>query len=166
MSTLAAPVPTATAAVSTDRLWLLSRRWDLTFLTGSALLGAIPLLLLHAFAVPVGAINLIVSGIVGGPHLYSTFGYTLADRSYRKRYGWVLLPVLFIPGIVVWLALNNLNLLITMFFFWASVHVLHQIAYISDAYRFKDPRPRSMWPELRTPGRPGAGPSQRPTDLE
>jgi hypothetical protein len=143
MSTLAAPGPSP-SAVPTERLWLLNKKWDLTFLTGSALLGAIPLLLLHVFSVPVGAINLIVSGIVGGPHLYSTFGYTLADRSYRKRYGWVLVPVLFIPAMVMWLALNNLNLLITMFFFWASVHVLHQIAYISDAYRFKDPRPRSL----------------------
>ena len=150
MSTLVAPAPrpTAAATVPTDRLWLHNKRWDLTFLTGSAILGGIPLLLLHVFAVPVGVINLLVSGIIGGPHLYSTFGYTLADRSYRKRYGWVLLPVLFIPAVVVWLALNNLNLLITMFFFWASVHVLHQIAYISDAYRFKDPRPRTLWNRL------------------
>ena len=143
MSSLAAPGPVS-PAIPTERLWLNNKRWDLTMLTGSAILGAIPLLLLHVFSVPVGAINLLVSGIIGGPHLYSTFGYTLADRSYRKRYGWILLPVLFIPAVVVWLALNNLNLLITMFFFWASVHVLHQIAYISDAYRFKDPRPRSL----------------------
>jgi hypothetical protein len=153
MSTMVAPatrvaVPTLVSTISTDRLWLHSRRWDLTFLIGSAALGAIPLLLLHVFSVPVSVINLIVSGIIGGPHLYSTFGYTLADRSYRERYGWVLLPVLFIPVVVVYLALNNLNLLITMFFFWASVHVLHQIAYINDAYRFKDPRPRTQWNRL------------------
>jgi hypothetical protein len=148
MSTMVAParvsVSKAVSAVSTDRLWLHSKRWDLTFLVGSALLGAIPLILLHGFAVPVSAINLLVSGIIGGPHLYSTFGYTLADRSYRQRYGWILLPVLFIPVGVVYLALNDLNLLITIFFFMASVHVLHQIAYINDAYRFKDPRPRTM----------------------
>lgn len=135
-------------SIPTARLWLHNQRWDLTFLIGSAVLGAIPLLLLHVFDVSVGAINLLISGIIGGPHLYSTFSYTLADRSYRRRYGWVLLPVLFIPVVVVWLALNNLNLLITMFFFWASVHVLHQIAYINDAYRFKDPRPRSHWNRL------------------
>jgi hypothetical protein len=150
MSTMVAPSTGVTAAstlssVSTDRLWLYNKRWDLTFLIGSAALGAIPLLLLHVFSVPVAAINLLVSGIIGGPHLYSTFGYTLADRSYRQRYGWVLLPVLFIPVLVVYLALNNLNLLITFFFFWASVHVLHQIAYINDAYRFKDPRPRTIF---------------------
>ncbi len=153
MSTMAAPaasvpVPSAVASVSTDRLWLYSRKWDLTFLIGSAILGGIPLLLLHVFNVPVSAINLLVSGIIGGPHLYSTFGYTLADRSYRQRYGWVLLPVAFIPVGVVYLALSNLNLLITIFFFMASVHVLHQIAYINDAYRLKDPRPRRMFNRL------------------
>ncbi len=152
MSSLVAPsnvaIPAARTAVAQERLWLYNKRWDLTFLVGSAVLGAIPLILLHVFSVPVGAINLLVSGIIGGPHLYSTFGYTLADRSYRKRYGLILLPIAFIPIGVVYLALNNLNMLITVFFFWASVHVLHQIAYINDAYRFKDPRPRSMWNRL------------------
>jgi len=131
--------------VSTDRLWLVSKRWDLTFLIGSALLAAVPLGLLYWFHVPTTAINLLVAGIVGGPHLYSTFGFTLADREYRQRHGWILLPVLLIPIAVVWLALHNLVLLMTIFFFWASVHVLHQIAYITDVYRFKDPRPRTLW---------------------
>src|SRR5512140_3381673 len=134
-----------TATVSTDRLWLVSRRWDLTLLVGSALLAAIPLSMLYVFHVSTTAINLLVAGVVGGPHLYSTFGFTLADREYRRRHGWVLLPCLLIPVAVVWLALHNLVLLMTVFFFWASVHVLHQIAYITDVYRFKDPRPRSLW---------------------
>ncbi len=112
MSSFVAPtnvaIPAARTAVSHERLWLHSKRWDLTFLVGSAILGAIPLLMLHAFNVPVSAINLLVSGIVGGPHLYSTFGYTLADRSYRKRYGLILLPILFIPVCVIYLALNIL----------------------------------------------------------
>ncbi|MGH7724890.1 MAG: hypothetical protein ACREOU_05625 [Candidatus Eiseniibacteriota bacterium] len=143
--TAAATSATPFSSVPTDRLWLYHKRWDLTFLIGSAVLGMVPLILLYWFNVSTTAINLLVAGIVGGPHLYSTFGYTLADRNYRKRYGWVLLPTLLIPVGVVYLALNNLVLLLTIFFFWASVHVLHQIAYITDAYRFKDPRPRSFW---------------------
>jgi len=133
------------STVPTDRLWLVSRKYDLTFLIGSAVLAAIPLTMLYGFNVSTTAINLLVAGLVGGPHLYSTFGYTLADGAYRKRYGWRLLPVILIPIAVVWLALNNLVLLMTIFFFWASIHVLHQIAYITDAYRFKDPRPRSLF---------------------
>ncbi len=142
---VAAPAAATFSTVPTDRLWLYNKRWDLTFLIGSAVLGAIPLLLLYGFNVSTTAINLLVAGVVGGPHLYSTFGYTLADREYRKRYGWILLPTLLIPIGVIYLALNNLVLLLTIFFFWASVHVLHQIAYITDAYRFKDPRPRTLW---------------------
>jgi hypothetical protein len=131
--------------VPTDRLWLVSKKFDLTFLIGSALLAAIPLTMLYGFHVSTTAINLLVAGLVGGPHLYSTFGYTLADGAYRKKFGWVLLPCVLIPMAVVWLALNNLVLLMTIFFFWASIHVLHQIAYLTDAYRFKDPRPRSLF---------------------
>jgi len=132
-------------AVPTDRLWLVSRKWDLTFLIGSAALAAVPLVMLYTFHVSTTVINLLVAGVVGGPHLYSTFGYTLADGAYRKRYGWILLPCLLIPLAVVWLALHNLVLLLTIFFFSASIHVLHQIAYITDVYRFKDPRPRSRF---------------------
>jgi hypothetical protein len=133
------------STVPTDRLWLVSRKFDLTFLIGSAVLAAIPLTMLYGFHVSTTAINLLVAGLVGGPHLYSTFGYTLADGAYRKRFGWALLPCVLIPIGVVWLALNNLVLLLTIFFFWASVHVLHQIAYLTDAYRFKDPRARSLF---------------------
>jgi len=38
------------------------------------------------------------------------------------------------------LAALDLTLLVTVFFFWASVHVIHQAAYVADVYRFKDPR--------------------------
>jgi hypothetical protein len=47
------------------------------------------------------------------------------------------------PVLVVTLAIVNLTLLVTIFFFWASVHVIHQAAYIADSYRFKDPRGRA-----------------------
>lgn len=135
----------AASSVPTSSLWLVSKKYDLTFLIGSAVLAAIPLTMLYGFQMSTTAINLLVAGLVGGPHLYSTFGYTLIDRQYRRNMGWKLLPCVLIPAGVVWLALNNLVLLMTIFFFWASIHVLHQIAYITDAYRFKDPRPRSLF---------------------
>src|SRR3712207_38834 len=47
------------------------------------------------------------------------------------------------PVLVVSLAIYNLTLLVTIFFFWASVHVIHQAAYIPASYRFKDPRSRT-----------------------
>jgi hypothetical protein len=144
MSSIASAAAPAAVAVSSDRLWLYHKRWDLTFIIGSSALAAVPLLLLHAFGVSTTALNLLVAGLVGGPHLYSTFGYTLAEPGYRRQQGWFLLPCLIIPVAVAWLAHFNLNLLITIFFFWASIHVLHQIAYLTDCYRMKDPRPRPL----------------------
>ncbi len=44
------------------------------------------------------------------------------------------------PVVVVTLAVINLTLLVTVFFFWASVHVIHQALYIADSYRNKDSR--------------------------
>ena len=135
----------AATARSFETPWLYHKRWDLTFIIGSAALGAIPLILLYGFHVSTTAINLLVAGLVGGPHLYSTFGYTLVEGAYRKRQGWLLLlPCAIIPVVVGFLAHFNLNLLITIFFFWASVHVLHQIAYLSDCYRHKDPQPKPL----------------------
>jgi hypothetical protein len=43
-----------------------------------------------------------------------------------------------IPIIVVALAFLNLTLLLTIFFFWASLHVLHQVTYIVELYRHKE----------------------------
>ena len=131
--------------VSRKDIWLHSPKFDLTFLIGSAVLAAVPLALYYVFGVSTTWINYLVAAIVGGPHLYSTYGITFMDGNFRKNYPAILWPSLIIPPIVFWLATHNLTLLITMFFFWASVHVLHQLSYIADCYRHKDPRPRSIW---------------------
>jgi hypothetical protein len=135
----------AEARVGTRDIWLHSPKFDLTFLIGSAVLASVPLTLYYVFGVSTTWINYLVAAIVGGPHLYSTFGITFMDGNFRRNYPTVLWPSLLIPVAVFWLATNNLTLLITMFFFWASIHVLHQLAYIADSYRHKDPRPRPLW---------------------
>jgi len=43
-----------------------------------------------------------------------------------------------IPIVVVSLAFLNLSLLLTIFFFWAAMHVLHQVTYITELYRHKE----------------------------
>ena len=135
----------AVAGARTRDLWLHSPKFDLTFLIGSAVLAAIPLTMLYVFHIKTSYINYLVAAVVGGPHLYSTYGMTFMDGNFRRNYPLVLWPSLIIPPIVMWLALTNLTILLTMFFFWASVHVLHQLSYIADCYRHKDPRPRSLW---------------------
>jgi len=138
----------AVAGTRTRDLWLHSPKFDLTFLIGSAVIAAVPLTLYYTFGVSTTAINYLVAALVGGPHLYSTYGMTFMDGNFRRNYPMVLWPSLIIPPIVMYLALNNLTLLLTMFFFWASIHVLHQLCYIADCYRHKDPRPRSLWNRL------------------
>jgi hypothetical protein len=136
------------AVHSRSGTWLESARWDVTFVIGSALLAAVPLSLYYVFGVSTTVINFLVAGLIGGPHLYATFGYTLAEPSFRRRYGALLLPCVAIPVLVAWLAVANMALLLTIFFFWASVHVLHQIAYVNDIYRRKDAQPRSFGSRL------------------
>lgn len=125
-------------------IWLRSPHWDLSFLILSAALVPIPLLMFHGLGVSQTAVNLIVAGLIGGPHLYSTFTYTFMEPNYRRRHRRFLAASLAIPVIVTVMAFVHLQVLLTMFFMWASVHVLHQITYINDCYAAKGPvrRPR------------------------
>ena len=120
-------------------VWLRSPTWDLTFLILSAALVPIPLLLYHGLGVSQTAVNLIVAGLIGGPHLYSTFTYTFMEPNYRRRHRRFLAASLALPVIVTTMAFVNLQVLLTIFFMWASIHVLHQITYINDCYAAKGP---------------------------
>ncbi len=82
-------------------LWLVSPRFDLTFLIGSGVLAAVPLCLYYLFHVPTTAINYLVAAVVGGPHLYSTYGVNFADAGFRRRHPAIVWPSLVIPPIVV-----------------------------------------------------------------
>ncbi|MEY2516918.1 MAG: hypothetical protein QOJ89_4276 [bacterium] len=135
---IAAPATPATG------IWLRSPSWDLTFLILSAVLVPIPLLLYHGLGVSQTAVNLIVAGLVGGPHLYSTFTYTFMEPNYRRRHRRFLAASLALPVIVTMMAFVNLQVLLTLFFMWASIHVLHQITYINDCYVAKTARPRPL----------------------
>ena len=139
----AASLTTARLGSSVEGVWLRSRQWDLTFLILSAALVPIPLLMYHGLGVSQTAVNLIVAGLIGGPHLYSTFTYTFMQSSYRQRHRRFLLASLLLPVMVTVLAFVHLQLLLTIFFTWASIHVLHQITYINDAYNAKRPVKRT-----------------------
>jgi hypothetical protein len=133
-ATVASYTGTQTAAES---VWLRSRSWDLGFLILSAALVPIPLLMYHGMGISQTAVNLIVAGLIGGPHLYSTFTYTFMEPNYRQRHRRFLLASLALPVIVTVMAFVNIQILLTVFFTWASIHVLHQITYINDCYEAK-----------------------------
>jgi hypothetical protein len=135
---------TAPKATHAPAVWLRSPAWDLTFLILSASLVPIPLLLYHGLGVSQAAVNLLVAGLIGGPHLYSTFTYTFMEPNYRRRHRRFLAASLALPVIVTTLAVVNLQVLLTLFFMWASIHVLHQITYINDCYVAKGPVQRPL----------------------
>lgn len=125
--------------------WIRSRSFDLGFLTLSAVLVFLPYLsygALQRAGVSVATASLIVglsvTLLVGGPHMYSTYLRTALEPGFRRRHGWLAyLPLGVIPALVILGSLYAFPVLLTAFFFWASVHVTHQAQYISETYRRK-----------------------------
>ena len=129
-----------------DHFWLRDKRWDLLFITLSVIVVPLPYLV-YMFGRDVLGINddlsrNIVNGFVaiaiGGPHMMSTFLRTGLDDTFKKQYPMLIRSSIIIPIIVISLAFLNLELLLTVFFFWASLHVLHQVMYIVELYNHKE----------------------------
>lgn len=147
--------------------WLRDRQWDLTWITLSVVLVATPYLaylglrslqpVLQPVADFFGAsvdsmsrnlVNATVALLVGGPHMYATFTRTALDREFAKKHPRLIWSSVAIPLIVTTLAFLNLTLLLTVFFFWASIHVLHQIVYITELYNHKRKTDLSLFSRL------------------
>lgn len=146
------PVNAVPPKASTRGLWLVSPAYDLTLIIFSSVLLVLPHLgsllagqyNLNGVITPNMAIDLVVTALIGGPHLFATYTMTFMEPRFMKRYTKYTWGALLMPMFVVSLAIFNLTLLVSIFFFWASVHVIHQAAYIADSYRFKDPRFEAM----------------------
>ncbi|MGH2535960.1 MAG: hypothetical protein ACRDHL_01035 [Candidatus Promineifilaceae bacterium] len=159
MSTATLAYRSPAAAMSQGR-WIYHRKWDLIFISLSVILVPVPyltwILMRDVLRVESDAgrqaVNLLIAVLIGGPHMYATFTRTALDKQFRGRYGAFVRSSIFIPLIVITLALTNLTLLLTLFFFWASLHVLHQIIYVIEAYNAKArhaPAPTSLSPLSR-----------------
>jgi hypothetical protein len=133
---------TAPREVSKD-LWLVSPGYDLVFIIFSNALLIVPHTFAHFGEFSNVTVDLVVTAFIGRPHLFTTYTMTFMEPHFRERYRRDTWSAMFLPVIVVTLAVVNLTLLVTIFFFWASVHVIHQGAYIADSYRFKDARGRA-----------------------
>jgi hypothetical protein len=125
--------------------WLRSRNWDLAFITFSVILVPMPYLF-YILGKQLGldsdtsrnVINGFVAVAIGGPHMMSTFLRTGLDSDFRSRYPMLIRSSIIIPIVVISLAMLNLTLLLTVFFFWAATHVLHQVTYIVELYNHKE----------------------------
>jgi hypothetical protein len=88
-------------------------------------------------------VDMVVTLFIGGPHMYATFTRTVADPGFRANHRRIIATSALIPVGVVLLGFWAFPLLLTIFFFWASVHVLHQIAFLVECYNRRAPRPPS-----------------------
>jgi hypothetical protein len=126
--------------------WLRSRRWDLIYIILSVIVVPLPyivyLFIRDSFGVEDSAARNMVNGFVavavGGPHMMSTFLRTGLDDNFKQSYPMLLRSSIIIPIVVVSLAFLNLTLLLTVFFSWAALHVLHQVTYIVELYNHKE----------------------------
>ncbi len=149
---------TQARAVPTTALsqpWLHGSRWDLWFLILSVGLVAVPYAV-YLFYVLFGGdsaydagvkgtaaynarvwVNYGVALLIGGPHMYATFTRTIMDRDFlRRRFRFVASSIL-VPVFVVTMILYSCESyvwLLTIFFSMASIHALHQLVWVSEAY--------------------------------
>ena len=125
--------------------WLGGLRWDATWLIGSAAI--VPLVLVFVWAgVPNAWLNLAVTTIVGGPHLFATYTATYMDPRFRRTHAPLLILVsILVPAGVTLMTLYDFQALLSFFIFAASIHVLQQNAYLADVYRRRGARPERPW---------------------
>lgn len=145
--------------VVSEGLWLRSKAWDLTFISLSAGLVAIPILTfifaneatpyINRFLAAIGInyvwdadasrnlVNGMIALFIGGPHMYATYTRTALDKNFSRKHKTLLAFSLLIPVGVVYFGVKHFQFLITFFFFWASIHILHQAAFIVECYNKK-----------------------------
>ncbi len=84
--------------------------------------------------------NNVVAILIGGPHMYATFTRTFFDPGFRKRWRWLLYGSLLVPVWVFAMATASYQTyvwMLSIFFALASVHALHQLVWITEAYNQK-----------------------------
>lgn len=132
--------------------WLRSPSWDLTFISLSVVLVALPYTAYQAMVwlglagdTSASVVDIVVTLLIGGPHMYATFTRTVADPNFRANHRRIIATSILIPIGVIALGFANFPVLLTLFFFWASVHVLHQIVFLVECYNRRSPRPLSLF---------------------
>ena len=95
---------------------------------------------------PWGFLLLAVTLLLGGPHLFSTYLATYLDPRFRRSHRWMLAgAAVLVPSFVVFMTFYDFQVLMSVFIFSASAHVLQQNAYIAGIYRLRAGRPEPAW---------------------
>ena len=122
--------------------WIKSRRWDLTWLVGSVLTVPLAPLMFEAFRgwggmgeqPAANAVAMVIMLLVGGPHVFVTFTRTNMDPKFVRNHRTYTRLAYLIPVVTALFALAYTRLFLTVFFTWASLHVLQQISYVTNCY--------------------------------
>src|SRR5262245_48059924 len=104
-------VPTSVPDRPSNRTpWLKDATFDIVVLVASVAI--VPAVLIAMWlGASSAAINLGVTALVGGPHVFCTFSATFADKNFRKRNPWLIASSLLIPAGVVWLTIHSFQVL-------------------------------------------------------
>jgi len=113
--------------------WICSKRWDLGWLILSVLVVPIAPLMYH-FGLTANEVAMVILVLVGGPHVFVTFTRTNMDPKFVRGHRAYTRLAYTIPILVALFAYHYKTLFLTVFFTWASLHVLQQIAYIANRY--------------------------------
>jgi len=129
--------------------WIKSPQWDLTWLIGSVLVVPLSPLLFY-FGMTPTRVAMIVMLLVGGPHVFVTFTRTNMDPRFVRNHRRYTRLAYLIPFVTAAFAAGYTELFLTVFFAWASLHVLQQIAYVANCYSNRQdlaPTPLERWTE-------------------
>lgn len=137
--------------------WIKSPTWDKRWIIFPALLAPLPpaiyylsLYFLGRYsgmdaATRVGAaediVSLFVMVLVGGPHVWVTFTRTWLHPEFRRREKiWYVASFGVVPFVATMALSSELTrkLLLTGFFFIASLHIIHQLSYVIRFYQDRD----------------------------
>jgi hypothetical protein len=128
-------------------LWIRNKNWDLTFISLSSILVVIPILSYYAGHTYKNAtarqmsmtVDYFVAAFIGGPHMFATYLRTFMEKSFVKSRPFITWSALLIPVMVIAIGINDarMPLLLTIFFTFASIHVVQQVLYLVDSYNNK-----------------------------
>lgn len=141
----------------TSRGWIHSPSWDKRWLIYPAFLAPVPILVYYISmyflqryvaadrATHVGMAeditSLFVMVLAGGPHVWVTYTRTYLNPDFRRREKIWFTASLFVLPFVATMALSSeftRRLLMTGFFFLASLHIIHQLSYVVRFYHDRD----------------------------
>jgi len=137
--------------------WIHSPSFDKRWIIFPALLAPVPPLIFYLSMYLLGAytgmdraaqvgvsediVSLVVLLLVGGPHVWVTYTRTWLHPEFRAREkAWYLASFSIVPLVAI-LALSSeftRTLLLTGFFFIASIHIVHQLSYVIRFYQDRD----------------------------